>query len=237
MVARYAIYFAPAPDSAFWRFGSAWLGRDAALDTPVQRPVLTGDASAEWDDVALETLTASPRNYGFHATLKPPFRLAEGQKVEGLIQTAESFALSQKSFDCPAVGVAALGRFIAFRMMAPCQAMSDLAEACVKAFEPFRAPLNATELAKRHAAGLTPRQALLTAEWGYPYVFEEFRFHMTLTGAIVDAGVRERLTASLKVMAEAAGAHGLMRAYAIAVYEQPSPGAPFRLIRRLPFHA
>ena len=235
MVARYAIYFAPAPDSPFWRFGSAWLGRDAGLGIPLQRPALSGDAFTDWDDAALETLTASPRNYGFHATLKPPFRLAEGQAVESLIQAAEGFARSQQVFDCPAVGVAPLGHFIAFRMMEPCQVMAGLAEACVKTFEPFRAPLNAAELEKRHAADLTPRQSALTAEWGYPYVFEEFRFHMTLTGAIADAAVRERLAASLKEMAEAEGASGLMRADAIAVYEQPSPGAPFRLLRRIPF--
>jgi putative phosphonate metabolism protein len=237
MAARYAIYFAPAPDSPFWQFGSAWLGRDAALDTPLPRPKLEGDASADWDGAALETLTGSPRNYGFHATLKPPFRLAEGQAVEGLIQAAESFARAQHSFDCSSVGVAALGRFIAFRMIAPCQAMADLAAACVRTFEPFRAPLNAAELAKRHAADLTPRQTTLTAEWGYPYVFEEFRFHMTLTGAIADDTARERLAASLRVMAEAEGACGVMRADAIAVYEQPAPGAPFRLLRRIPFHA
>lgn len=237
MVARYAIYFAPVSESPFWRFGSAWLGRDAGLDISLQRPTLIGDALSDWDDTALENLTASPRNYGFHATLKPPFRLAKGQAVESLIQAAESFALSQKSFDCSTVGVAALGRFIAFRTMEPCQAMSDLAEACVKAFEPFRAPLNATELAKRHTAGLTPRQSALTAEWGYPYVFEEFRFHMTLTGAIVDDTTRERLAASLRVMAIAEGASGVMRVDAIVVYEQPVPGAPFRLLRRIPFHA
>ena len=237
MAARYAIYFAPAPDSPFWRFGSAWLGRDAALDTPLPRPKLEGDASADWDDVALEALTASPRNYGFHATLKPPFRLSEGQAFEGLIQAAESFARAQKPFGCPSVNAAALGRFIAFRMLEPCQAMTDLAAACVRAFEPFRAPLNAAELARRHAAGLTPRQTALTAEWGYPYVFEEFRFHMTLTGAITDDAVRERLAASLRAMAEAEGASGVMRADAIAVYEQPASGAPFRLLRRIPFHA
>lgn len=237
MTTRYAIYFAPEPEGPYWRFGSSWLGRDAAQDLPLQRPGLVGAAVADWDEDALETLTASPRNYGFHATLKPPFRLATGQSVEGLIQAAQEFARTQRPFDCPSVGVAALGRFIAFRMLTPCPAMTDLADACVRAFEPFRAPLNQAELAKRHAAGLTPRQAALTADWGYPYIFEEFRFHMTLTGAIADDAARGRLAESLKVMAETAGAFGAMRADAIAVYEQPAPGAPFRLISRLPFQA
>ena len=237
MAPRYAIYFAPSPDSPFWRFGSAWLGRDAATGAVLRRPQLTGEAAADWDENALETLTASPRLYGFHATLKPPFRLADGAKANELISAAEVFVQRQAAFECPDVGVAALGRFIAFQLNGPSAAMADLAEACVRTFEPFRAPLNTDELAKRHAGGLTDRQAALTAAWGYPYVFEEFRFHMTLTGAITDDGARSRLAASLKAMAEAAGASGAMRADAIAVYKQATPGAPFRLFRRIPFQA
>lgn len=235
MAARYAIYFAPSPDSPFWEFGSSWLGRDAALDIPLERPPLAANIAAEWDADALDMLTASPRNYGFHATLKPPFRLSEGQSSADMIAAAVAFAQSQTPFTCPDVGVAALGRFIAFRLTKPSEAMLALAEACVRAFEPFRAELNAAELAKRHAAGLTSRQAALTAEWGYPYIFEEFRFHMTLTSAIADDGARMRLAAELQHMAEAAGATGPMQADAICVYEQPQPGGPFRLLRRLPF--
>ncbi len=237
MVARYAIYFAPAPDCAFWRFGSAWIGRDAAENKALGRPTLSGEASADWDAAALETLTASPQLYGFHATLKPPFRLAERQSIEGLMDAAEAFARTYRPFICPQVGVAALGRFIAFRLIEPCKDMSNLASACVQTFEPFRAPLNQVELAKRHAADLTPRQTELVAAWGYPYVFEEFRFHMTLTGAITDTAVRTRLAAALQVMAKASGADGQMPADAIAVYEQPEPGAAFRLLRRFPFQA
>lgn len=237
MAARYAIYFAPAPDSAFWQFGSSWLGWDAAEEIRLKRPPLTGDAAADWDDGALETLTAAPRNYGFHATLKPPFRLGEGQAVERLITAAEAFVETQKSFVCPNVDVAALGRFIAFRLTDASSEMQDLAEVCVRAFEPFRASLNEAELAKRHASGLTPRQAALTANWGYPYIFEEFRFHMTLTGAIADNAARGRLVTQLQRMAEASGASGPMLADAICIYEQPQPGEPFRLLRRLPFIA
>ena len=33
-------------------------------------------------------------------------------------------------------------------------------------------------------SGLTDRQEALLTQWGYPYVMEEFRFHITLTGAL-----------------------------------------------------
>src|SRR6266436_2078374 len=75
---RYAIYFVPAPDTALYRFGAGALGYDcftgadmATLDT------LPVDAGA-WRE-----LTREPRRYGFHATLKAPFRLAEGRTEAG----------------------------------------------------------------------------------------------------------------------------------------------------------
>ncbi len=34
---------------------------------------------------------------------------------------------------------------------------------------------------------MTERQRNYLAVWGYPYVFEEFRFHMTLTGPVPES--------------------------------------------------
>ena len=55
------------------------------------------------------------------------------------------------------------------------------AEFCVCAVDTFRTPANEAELQRRRAANLTPRQEFLLMRWGYPYVLDEFRFHMTLT--------------------------------------------------------
>jgi hypothetical protein len=41
-------------------------------------------------------------------------------------------------------------------------------------------------MARRRAAGLTPAQERNLIEWGYPYVLDEFRFHLTLTGSLAD---------------------------------------------------
>jgi hypothetical protein len=42
--------------------------------------------------------------------------------------------------------------------------------------------LSEAQLARRREGGLTPAQDALLLRWGYPYVMEEFRFHITLTG-------------------------------------------------------
>src|SRR5690606_21547575 len=72
--ARYAVYFAPAEDSALNRLASRWLGRCAYTGT---RYPPTG--IGEITPAAQEEITAEPRRYGFHATLKPPFRLPQGR--------------------------------------------------------------------------------------------------------------------------------------------------------------
>src|SRR5262249_2220033 len=45
-------------------------------------------------------------------------------------------------------------------------------------------PLTDADRARRNPARLTPRQRDYLERWGYPYVMEEFRFHMTLTGRL-----------------------------------------------------
>ncbi len=235
--ARYAVYFAPEAASAFWRFGCAWLGRDPETGAAPARPRLSEPVAADWDDASLGEITASPGNYGFHATLKPPFRLAVGRSLPELEAAAEAFAGQQRPFVCPNVRVAALGRFIAFRLATDSAGMQALAAAAVEHFDAFRAPQSEAELAKRRGDGLSGRQEALLRAWGYPYVFEEFRFHMTLTGSIADGARRARLATALDGLAAAAGAAGPMAAAGVALYEQQAPGAPFRLIRRLPFGA
>ena len=71
---RYALSF--APPGGLWRLGSEWLGRCAVTGQPAQPPRIDALTAEE-----LRTLTAAPRRYGFHATLKAPFRLADGAAV------------------------------------------------------------------------------------------------------------------------------------------------------------
>lgn len=177
-VPRYAIYFVPGPKTALYRFGSSVLGYDAYTGGDVS--FLTTSAP-DWAENVRD-----PRVYGFHATLKPPFRLADGTSFADLEAAADAFAASQNAIDIGPLQVRVLGSFIALLPAAPCPALDQFAGACVRDFDRFRAPMNGKERERRLAAPLTERQTTNLARWGYPYVFDDFRFHMTLTGPRAD---------------------------------------------------
>lgn len=227
MTARYAIYYAPAADSDLWRMAAAWLGRDAASGADIARPPIAG-----LEGLDLDALTADPRHYGFHATLKAPFELADGRTEDELLAAAAAFSAARAAFTA-AIAPAALGRFLAFRLQDGGAEMAALHAACVRDFEPFRAPLSDADIARRRQAQLTPEQDARLLKWGYPYVFEDFRFHMTLTGAIRDDEVRAQVLAALADhFAPVAGPH---RFDAVAVFRQPERDAAFEAIARFLF--
>ena len=175
---RYAIYFVPNPETELYRFGASVLGYDsyAGKDIP-----FIGSAAPDWPDKIREA-----RAYGFHATLKPPFRLVEAPVASDLEAALDTFAKSQSPIDVGPVEVRSLGAFIALVPVAPCSALGQLADACVQHFDHFRMPMNGQERARRLAAPLTKPQMINLDRWGYPYVFDDFQFHMTLTGPLVD---------------------------------------------------
>lgn len=229
MSGRYAIYFAPPAGGDLARFGDGWLGRDATTGGPVLQPALDGlDADRQ------RALTEAPRHYGFHGTLKPPFQLAEGCGVEDLSRAVTGFAAQQASFEIAALRMQEIGDFLALVPAGPAPALSRLADACVMEFDAYRAPADAAELARRHAAGLTPRQAALLARWGYPYVLDEFRFHLTLTGPVADPAERA-LVARLLQPLVAPLIDRPIPVRELCLFHQPDRAAPFRLIQRVPF--
>lgn len=229
MTARYAIYYAPAADSDLWRKASAWLGRDAVTGEAVARVTPPG-----LEGMDLAAITADPRHYGFHATLKAPFELAAGRTEAQLLAAAADFAADMTAFEAT-IAPAALGRFLAFRLQDGEAAMGVLHEACVRSFEPFRAALSDRDLVRRRKAPLTSDQDMKLVQWGYPYVFDDFRFHMTLTGSIAEDGLRERVLAALHAhFADVSGPH---RFDAVAVFRQPDRDAAFEIVERVVFRA
>lgn len=224
---RYAIYFAPAPDTPLWRTASRVIGRDAATGAALPFPDLPPCDADDWAD-----LTADPRRYGFHATLKAPFALAEEADEALLLDVARGFAAGRRGFVVPDLSVRTLGSFVALTPDAANADLDGLAADCVVVFEPFRAPLPPQERARR-VAGLTdPRHVASVDRWGYPWVFEDFRFHMTLTGSLPEARretVRARLAEHLGDVARP------LAVDAISIFRQDRRDAPFRLIERIPF--
>ena len=229
MSARYAIYYAPQARSALWAKACAWLGRDAYSGETPARPALPG-----LEGLDFEALTADPRGYGFHATLKAPFALAADKTEAELLTFARCFAAGLTPFRL-AIAPASLGRFLAFRIEGAAPAMDALHTACVREFEPFRAPLSAVDLERRRKAALSPEQDARLAQWGYPYVFEDFRFHMTLTSSIRDEALHARVLGAMKdYFAAETGPHDFD---GVAVFKQPTRDAPFDILDRFGFEA
>jgi putative phosphonate metabolism protein len=174
---RYAVYYAPDPQGGFHRRLSAWLGRDASNDASVPQPDIAGFTSQ-----AFRQLTAEPQRYGAHATLKPPFQPAADHDDRTIGEGVARLAARLAPVVMPPLRVTRIGRFLALTPERQEPALAALAAACVRALDHLRAPPSPTELAKRRTAGLSARQETLLDRWGYPYVMEEFRFHITLSG-------------------------------------------------------
>jgi putative phosphonate metabolism protein len=224
--ARYAIYFAPPADSPLGRAGAAWLGRDAASGAPLEQPPCPGLTPAR-----LAELTAAPRRYGFHATLKPPFRLREGCTPEALERAVAALAARQRRCFFT-LRLATLSGFFAWRPAEAHDEIAAIASACVTELEDFRAPPDELELARRRR-GLNPNQAALLQRWGYPYVLDEFRFHLTLSDTVAGHEA-EAMRTALEAWTQR-HAQGAVAFDALCLFVEPSPGADFRLIARYAF--
>ena len=188
---RYAIYF--MPDGAFAEFGAHWLGWDPHTRTETKGFTLEGLPRPR------EVLIKSPQKYGLHATMKAPFRLAEGETEAGLMSAFNGFCKTHKTACAGQLQFSNFGGFLSLRPSSPVQELKQLAAACVTAFDKFRSPATPQELARRRKANLTAAQDDLLQTWGYPYVMDEFRFHITLTGR-VDLSEAEQITTVLKPM-------------------------------------
>lgn len=175
---RYAIYFVPAAETALYRFGASVLGYDGYSGRDI---ALIDGAGPSWTAWVRE-----PRVYGFHATLKAPIWLVDGTTEAQFLDAVAAFALERQAFDAGELTVRQLGSFIALVPAVKSPLLDELAGDCVRAFDRFRAPMLPPERARRMAAHLNARQIENVERWGYPYVFEDFRFHMTLTGALDD---------------------------------------------------
>jgi putative phosphonate metabolism protein len=178
---RYAIYYTPQA-GAFAADAAAWLGWDLAGARPVAQP--SPDLPRP-----LAEVTAVPRKYGFHGTIKPPFRLADGVSFTDLDEAVAGMASGLKPVAFPALQIINLHGFLALVPQGDPVALQALAGEVVRVLDPYRATLTETEIARRRPERLTPRQRDLLATYGYPYVMEELRFHLTLSGPLSDAEV------------------------------------------------
>ncbi len=217
---RFAIYFTPSRDHPLTRAAAAWLGRDA-FGGMVTEPVAVDGLTAK--EVSFHT--ASARRYGFHATIKAPFGLAEGETAEALNAALADFARQTAPVTIDRLVLARLDGFFALVPQRSSPALQALAGDVVASFDGFRAPLSQSDIARRNPEALTAAEVANLMQWGYPYVFETFQFHMTLTGRVSEeeeARVRAVLEHRFAPFIDAP-----LAVDGLALFEEPEPGAPF----------
>lgn len=223
---RYAIYFAPTASSRWGRFGARWLGRDALGGKPVAHYRVAGFSARE-----ILALTAEPRRYGFHATLKAPIHLVTGATQAAFLDAVQLVADRHEAFALGPLVVGRLGTFLALLPGRPPERLRALASACVRELDAFRAPASAQELRRRRRAGLSRTQDAMLSRWGYPYVLDQWRFHMTLTGNVPPMGLaplQAWLEEKIRPLADEP-----MAVDALCVFGQASPDSDFHLIERI----
>lgn len=222
---RYAIYFTPDPGHPLTRTAAAWLGRDAFTGAAARPPAVSSLSPAE---IAFHT--AAARRYGFHATIKAPFRLAEGESERSIQDALEAYARETAPILVPRLVIGQIEGFFALLPSGGFSELKAFAASVVEAFDRFRAPITEAEIERRNPGTLSAEQFRNLCRWGYPYVFDAFRFHMTLSGR-VSGGEAARVRAAIEdvfepVLGEPLAIDGL------AVFVEPEAGGPFTVLSR-----
>jgi putative phosphonate metabolism protein len=227
---RIALYHSPPAGSLLFGLAASWLGRDPRRPDPIDQHVPQG---IEPDRMA--ALTADARRYGFHATIVAPFRLAKGRDPEALEAEVEQFCARIDAVEIPVLALGRLGPFFALVPEKQLQPLQALESASTDHFNGWKAPLTPTDIERRDPDSLTARQREYLGSYGYPYVKEEFRYHMTLTGPVPEAEA-----ASMRAAIEAHFAPVLERPYrveSLSIFVEPAPGEPFELRSSFPLRS
>jgi len=222
---RYAIYYAPEPGSPLDVFGKSWFDPKGA-GTQFNIGNLTATRIGE--------LSESSRRYGFHGTLKPPFELNPASSLESLQRAARVFARSLSPIEIPPLELAIIGKFIALTPTTQSARLEKLAAACVRSFEGFRVPLTDEQLMGYKQNRLTVHQEQMLEHWGYPYVMEEFRFHISVTDRIDDPQEREDVMTALQTLAAPVLGEPIV-VNEITVFGQADINEPMIVLERIPF--
>ncbi len=227
---RYALYLTPPKDSDLWRFGCDVIGRDAWTGQSIEGFAPEGHELEAW-----RKLTGEPRRYGFHATLKAPFRLRADLDVFALLDAVANFARKRAVFDagrlCVGHMAAGEGRaFVVLKPDGPSTELHSLAESAVRDLDALRAPLTDPERS-RNVVRLTPRQRYYLEAWGYPYVLDEFRPHFTLTNPIEHAGA---VTKALEREFRLRVGSPALRVELIALFGERESDGQFEILRAFP---
>lgn len=221
---RFAIYYAPESGSDLEAFGRGWFAWDPEADRAAPALEIEGLPAPR------AALTKTAARYGLHATLRAPFRLAPKLSLNALTAALSDFAEDAAMAVGPRLVVSDDLGFVSLRPDGPAPAIDELAADCVRSLNAFRAPLTEAETARRRASGLSEAQEAHLAAWGYPYVLDAFRFHITLTSRLegdASAQASAALRAHLEPMLRAP-----FQIREICLFGDQGAGQRFRLLRR-----
>ncbi len=226
---RYAVYFCPPRGSAWAEAGAQWLGRCLDSGQPRTQPLPGG-----WTAEAFATVTRAPRRYGWHATLKAPFRLAAGRTETQLLSALRDLAGRTPGLELPPLAVQRLGNFLALAPQQPSAGLQLLAQSCVTSLYEFAAAPDEAEIAARIAQGrLNAEQQALLRRWGYPHVLHRFRLHLTLTGDLRSLSAAQIDTLEAHARAQFSVLPQPLPLQALSLCVEPHAGAEFRRIAQV----
>ena len=179
---RVAIYFLPKKNSSLENFGKNLLGRDINKKKKIsltrRQKYFINRGFTFFDE--LKDYCEQPAKYGFHATLKAPFRLKRNVKTKNFYDVISHIAAQHSRFKIKGLKIVYSKKFTFITSRKPNKLLINLENDLVKHLDTFRAELNKTEIKKRIPDSLTFKQNKYLKEWGYPFVFDQFKFHMTL---------------------------------------------------------
>ena len=231
-IKRFAIYYAPPAGSPLARLGATWLGMDPETGTLASDDSALPASLLEALPMPRDQLVRAARVYGFHATLKAPFRLDEKIDIDTLDGAISALAERMAPVTAPRLTVKAELGFVALQPSGPSPALNDLAAACVTGLDLLRAPLTGAELAKRRRGGLDTVEDANLRNWGYPYVLDRFRFHITLTSGLAKREAAE-VAALLWPLFDPL-LYGEFSVNELCLFGDPGEGRPFRILKRYP---
>ena len=226
---RYAIYFAPRLDSVWWNAGSEWLGRCSFREEAINQCYPPSIAPEKFLQ-----LTASPRRYGWHATMKAPFVLRGDADFNQLKNKLSLICEQFKAFELPKLHVTRLDDFLALTPVGDTTEISRVERACVTELHELAAPLPPDELLRRRTAGLSLAKDSMLLRWGYPHVLDYFRFHMSLTGPLRDCSELQ-IQSLINFASEKFDALPNCQFESLAIFAEPERGADFVLIEHCMF--
>ena len=228
-VYRYAIYFAPQPDSEWWNAGSHWLGRCSNRQLALSQTCPALIAPEKFSQ-----LTSAPRRYGWHATMKAPFALQADASFTQLQDALLMICSQFKSFRLPKLHVSRLDDFLALTPAGDVTDICKVERACVTQLHSLSAPLPPDELLRRRTAGLSLAKDSMLLRWGYPHVLEHFRFHLSLTGPLRDCSELQ-IQSILQCARDQFESLPDCMFDSLAIFAEPERGADFVLLEHCKF--